>query len=84
LPLPPALHARAEGCGWHFAVIDKEPEFSALFMKHLLTRNSRVEEDLIDQLFKVRNGSLAFSSCLQILEKKVTPRRSIQASIMKR
>jgi CRP/FNR family cyclic AMP-dependent transcriptional regulator len=52
-------------------------------MKHLLTRNSRVEEDLIDQ-FKVRNGSLAFSSCLQTLEKKVTPRRSIQASIKKR
>src|SRR5437762_12445181 len=33
------------------AVIEKEPKFSALFMKHLLTRNSRVEEDLIDQLF---------------------------------
>ena len=29
----------------------QEPEFSELFMSYLLTRNSRVEEDLIDQLF---------------------------------
>jgi CRP/FNR family transcriptional regulator, cyclic AMP receptor protein len=28
-----------------------EPEFAELFMSHLLTRNARVEEDLVDQLF---------------------------------
>ena len=28
-----------------------EPQFSELFMAYLLTRNSRIEEDLIDQLF---------------------------------
>jgi CRP/FNR family transcriptional regulator, cyclic AMP receptor protein len=33
------------------ATIHKEPEFSELFMSYLLTRNGRIEEDLIDQLF---------------------------------
>ena len=28
-----------------------EPKFSELFMAYLLTRNSRVEADLMDQLF---------------------------------
>jgi CRP/FNR family transcriptional regulator, cyclic AMP receptor protein len=40
-------------------IIDKEPKFSALFMKHLLIRNSRVEEDLIDQLFNSSEKRLA-------------------------
>jgi CRP/FNR family cyclic AMP-dependent transcriptional regulator len=40
-------------------VIENEPKFSALFMKHLLTRNSRVEEDLIDQLFNSSEKRLA-------------------------
>jgi hypothetical protein len=30
------------------ATIHDEPEFSELFMSYLLTRNSRIEEDLID------------------------------------
>jgi CRP/FNR family transcriptional regulator, cyclic AMP receptor protein len=33
------------------AVIHDEPKFSELFMAYLLTRNNRIEEDLIDQLF---------------------------------
>src|SRR4029450_9199527 len=33
------------------ATLRSEPKFSELFMEYLLTRNSRVEEDLIDQLF---------------------------------
>ena len=33
------------------ATIHGEPDFSELFMSYLLTRNSRIEEDLIDQLF---------------------------------
>ena len=41
------------------AVIEKEPKFSALFMKHLLNRKSRVEEDLIDQLFNSSEKRLA-------------------------
>src|SRR5437588_8417925 len=41
------------------AAIEKEPKFSAMFMKHLLTRNSRVEEDLIDQLFNSSEKRLA-------------------------
>src|SRR5436190_1622414 len=41
------------------AVIEKEPKFSALFMKHLLSRKSRVEEDLIDQLFNSSEKRLA-------------------------
>src|SRR5665213_119984 len=31
--------------------LHEEPKFSELFMSYLLTRNSRIEEDLIDQLF---------------------------------
>jgi hypothetical protein len=32
-------------------ILDSEPTFSEVFTVHLLTRNSRVEEDLVDQLF---------------------------------
>ena len=41
------------------AMLEKEPKFSAMFMQHLLTRNSRVEEDLIDQLFNSSEKRLA-------------------------
>jgi CRP/FNR family transcriptional regulator, cyclic AMP receptor protein len=41
------------------AAIHKEPEFSELFMSYLLTRNSRIEEDLIDQLFTSSEKRLA-------------------------
>jgi CRP/FNR family cyclic AMP-dependent transcriptional regulator len=33
------------------ATMHDEPKFSELFMADLLSRNSRIEEDLIDQLF---------------------------------
>ena len=36
-----------------------EPAFSELFMAYLLTRNSRIEEDLIDQLFNSSERRLA-------------------------
>jgi CRP/FNR family cyclic AMP-dependent transcriptional regulator len=36
-----------------------EPTFSELFISHLLTRNSRVEEDLVDQLFNSSEKRLA-------------------------
>lgn len=40
-------------------VLHSEPKFSELFMAHLLTRNSRIEEDLIDQLFNSSEKRLA-------------------------
>jgi CRP/FNR family cyclic AMP-dependent transcriptional regulator len=39
--------------------IHAEPSFADLFMTHLLTRNSRVEEDLVDQLFNSSEKRLA-------------------------
>ena len=41
------------------AAIHKEPGFSELVMSYLLTRNSRIEEDLIDQLFNSSEKRLA-------------------------
>jgi CRP/FNR family transcriptional regulator, cyclic AMP receptor protein len=41
------------------AALHDEPAFSELFMKYLLTRNSRIEEDLIDQLFNSSEKRLA-------------------------
>ncbi len=40
-------------------VLHNEPAFAELFMAHLLTRNSRVEEDLVDQLFNSSEKRLA-------------------------
>jgi hypothetical protein len=36
-----------------------EPAFSELFMAYLLIRNSRIEEDLVDQLFNSSEKRLA-------------------------
>jgi CRP/FNR family cyclic AMP-dependent transcriptional regulator len=36
-----------------------EPAFSEMFMAYLLTRNARVEEDLVDQLFNSSEKRLA-------------------------
>jgi CRP/FNR family cyclic AMP-dependent transcriptional regulator len=41
------------------ATMHNEPEFSQLFMAYLLSRNSRIEEDLIDQLFNSSEKRLA-------------------------
>ncbi|MDQ6823064.1 MAG: Crp/Fnr family transcriptional regulator [Candidatus Eremiobacteraeota bacterium] len=40
-------------------VLHDEPEFSEKFIAHLLTRNIRVEEDLVDQLFNSSEKRLA-------------------------
>ena len=40
-------------------VIHEEPAFAELFISHLLHRNSRVEEDLVDQLFNSSEKRLA-------------------------
>src|SRR6202048_3315287 len=41
------------------SALRSEPKFSELFMAYLLTRNSRVEEDLIDQLFNSSEKRMA-------------------------
>ena len=41
------------------AVLRDEPVFSALFISYLLTRNIRIEEDLVDQLFNSSEKRLA-------------------------
>ena len=40
-------------------ILHIEPKFSELFMAYLLKRNSRVEEDLVDQLFNSSEKRLA-------------------------
>jgi CRP/FNR family transcriptional regulator, cyclic AMP receptor protein len=40
-------------------VLESEPKFSQMFVAYLLTRNNRVEEDLIDQLFNSSERRLA-------------------------
>jgi CRP/FNR family transcriptional regulator, cyclic AMP receptor protein len=41
------------------AILASEPKFSAFFMAYLLSRNSRIEDDLIDQLFNSSEKRLA-------------------------
>ena len=40
-------------------VLSDEPTFSQMFVTHILTRNERVEEDLVDQLFNSTEKRLA-------------------------
>jgi len=40
-------------------VLHDEPTFSALFLSYLLSRNTRLEEDLVDQLFNSSEKRLA-------------------------
>jgi CRP/FNR family cyclic AMP-dependent transcriptional regulator len=40
-------------------VLRREPAFSEMFMAHILERNARVEEDLLDQLFNSTEKRLA-------------------------
>src|ERR1700680_1698219 len=56
------------------AAIHTEPKFSELFMAYLLTRNSRVEEDLIDQLFNSSEKRLARLLLLAHFGTEGTPR----------
>jgi CRP/FNR family cyclic AMP-dependent transcriptional regulator len=41
------------------ATLHDQPKFSEMFMSYLLTRNGRIEEDLIDQLFNSSEKRLA-------------------------
>jgi CRP/FNR family cyclic AMP-dependent transcriptional regulator len=40
-------------------VLHDEPTFSQMFVSHILARNARVEEDLVDQLFNSTEKRLA-------------------------
>src|SRR6187401_3158854 len=40
-------------------VLQEEPAFSQMFVSHILARNARVEEDLVDQLFNSTEKRLA-------------------------
>jgi CRP/FNR family cyclic AMP-dependent transcriptional regulator len=40
-------------------LLKDEPEFSAMFVAHLLCRNIKIEEDLVDQLFNSSETRLA-------------------------
>ena len=45
--------------GAMLTALKDKPEFSEVFMAYLLSRNSRIEEDLIDQLFNSSEKRLA-------------------------
>jgi hypothetical protein len=45
------------------ATLHTEPKFSELFIAYLLTRNSRVEEDLIDSSLIQARSDCAFFFC---------------------
>ena len=40
-------------------ILHEEPTFSQMFMAHILARNARVEEDLVDQIFNSTEKRLA-------------------------
>ena len=40
-------------------VLKDEPAFSQMFVSHILARNARIEEDLVDQLFNSTEKRLA-------------------------
>ena len=44
-------------------VLHTEPAFSELFLHYLLSRNIRIEEDLVDQLFNSSEKRLARVLC---------------------
>src|SRR5271156_232026 len=59
------------------AILHAEPRFSELFMSYLLTRNSRIEEDLIDSYsIRASGGSRGYSCCSRTSAKKATHSQS--------
>ena len=63
------------------AELHREPKFAALFMGYLLARNSRIEEDLIDQLFNSSEKRLARLLLLLANFGKETPPQPFLAEI---
>jgi hypothetical protein len=65
-------HENSDACG----PSQRAEEFSELFMAYLLTRNSRIEEDLIDQLFNSSEKRLARLFLLAHFGKDGSPKQS--------
>src|ERR1700759_245906 len=64
--------------GAMLTTLKSEPRFSELFMAYLLGRNSRIEEDLIDQLFNSSEKRLArLLLLLANFGKEGTPQRTV-------
>jgi len=64
--------------------LGREPQFSAFFIAYLLSRNSRIEEDLIDQLFNSsESGWRGCCCCWRILARKAAVSRSRSPSVRK-
>jgi CRP/FNR family transcriptional regulator, cyclic AMP receptor protein len=60
-------------------IIREEPEFAELFLAYVLSRNIRVEEDLVDHFSTpARNDSPASCCFWPASEERVSPRRSFQ------
>jgi hypothetical protein len=66
------------------ATIHNEPEFSELFMSYLLTRNSRIEEDLIDQLFNSSEKRLARLLLLLAISARKASRGRLWESLVRK
>ena len=65
--------------------LHNEPTFSELFLTHLLSRNIRIQEDLVDHLFNSSEKRLArVLLLLAHLGKKASRRRSFRRSARKR
>ncbi len=58
IALAESLILRIEKAGM-VRLLHEEPAFAGLFLKYLLTRNIRIEEDLVDQLFNSSEKRLA-------------------------
>jgi CRP/FNR family transcriptional regulator, cyclic AMP receptor protein len=58
--------------------IQDQPKFSNLFMDHLLNRNSRIQEDVVDQLFNSSEKRLACLPLLLLLA--ITGRKAVHPS----
>ena len=66
-------------------LLHAEPSFSALFLAYVLSRNTRIEEDLVDQLFNSSEKRLALfiasSELRQGRETRVDPPKISQATL---
>ena len=66
-------------------VIQDEPAFSQMFVSHVLTRNARVEEDLVDQSStQQKNGLHVCCCCWPILGRKADRSQFSRRSVRKR
>jgi CRP/FNR family transcriptional regulator, cyclic AMP receptor protein len=62
-------------------VLHDEPSFSELFLTHLLSRNIRIQEDLVDQLFNSSEKRLARLLLLMAHFGKASWRSSFRRSV---